>query len=393
MRHRPVHPFPARMAPEIVIQKCTNLAEGSIVLDPMCGSGTTLRVAIEHGIAAIGSDIDPLAVLISRVNTTYLNDARCLVASENVVNKAKRLKLNETHLPWIDDDIETKKFVDFWFAKKQSNELRKLVTIIDQDYTGKMQDFLRVAASRMIVTKEQKASLARDTAHSRPHRVSLKNDFDVYSNFVKSSKTLAGLIPKANLPKAQVSIADSRHLSAIQDSSIDAVITSPPYLNAIDYMRGSKLALIWFGFKLSELRQIRSVSVGAEKKPEENNISETSARVASRMSFYNDLGSREQGIFIRYVSDMQRLMQEIRRVVKPGGLATLVVGNSCIKGIFIRNTDAVIKAGEICGMKLISRTERELPENRRYLPISSLAIGSSLSRRMRTEAVLTFKNP
>ena len=83
---RPLHPFPARMAPEIAFEALSSLPEGSLVLDPMCGSGTVLQQSLIHGHQAIGFDKDPLAVLISRVLVKLLFPslawpARCWSAS------------------------------------------------------------------------------------------------------------------------------------------------------------------------------------------------------------------------------------------------------------------------------------------------------------------------
>src|ERR1700730_5045760 len=67
----PVHPFPARMAPGIALAVMSDIDE-SRVLDPMMGSGTVLAMARAHGHRAIGFDVDPLAVLISKVwNTAF----------------------------------------------------------------------------------------------------------------------------------------------------------------------------------------------------------------------------------------------------------------------------------------------------------------------------------
>src|SRR5439155_18266366 len=58
-------------------------------------------------------------------------------------------------------------------------------------------------------------------------------------------------------------VGDARNLW-VPDASIDGVITSPPYINAIDYMRMSKFTLIFLGSRLSDLRTIRAMSVGTE---------------------------------------------------------------------------------------------------------------------------------
>src|SRR5947199_7915105 len=69
----PIHPFPARMAPGIALDVLSDAEKPLRVLDPMMGSGTVLSVARSKGHHAIGVDIDPLAVLISRVWTTAID--------------------------------------------------------------------------------------------------------------------------------------------------------------------------------------------------------------------------------------------------------------------------------------------------------------------------------
>ena len=113
--------------------------------------------------------------------------------------------------------------------------------------------------------KEPKASLARDTAHSRPHKTIKSNDFDIYKNYEDSIRhVLKALNAHEIKVNPKTYLADARRLSRIPSSSIDAIITSPPYLNAIDYMRGHKFSLIWFGYNLAFLRSIRSTAIGSE---------------------------------------------------------------------------------------------------------------------------------
>ena len=72
---RSIHPFPARMAPGLALDSLSALKPQSVVLDPMSGSGTVLRQALELGHEAIGFDVDPLAVLMATVWTTRLMTA------------------------------------------------------------------------------------------------------------------------------------------------------------------------------------------------------------------------------------------------------------------------------------------------------------------------------
>ena len=167
---KPIHPFAARMAPEIAFEALKGLKKNSTVLDPMVGSGTVLRTVSEHGFKGIGFDIDPLAVLMSKAWTTPFNSEKIKSKAEELIDEVNSINLNSIYLPWIDDDPSTKTFINFWFGKKQANSLRKLSFAIN-NHKGPYNDLLKVAFSRLIITKTKGASLAADVSHSRPHKV------------------------------------------------------------------------------------------------------------------------------------------------------------------------------------------------------------------------------
>lgn len=396
---RPIHPFPARMAPELAIKELKRLRDGSLVLDPMMGSGTVLRHASECGHKAIGLDMDPLAFLMSTVATKPVDDSaieRLMVKVRKCVADARSAELR---LPWIDDDVETREFVDYWFDKPQQSDLRRIAYVLAEldcsrasQQSRRAADVLRVAISRIIITKDRGASLARDVSHSRPHKVAQTSDFEVFPAFERSVRQLRGLLA-ANPASGNVrtALGDARSMSLIENSTVDAVLTSPPYLNAIDYLRGHRLALVWLGYRLSELRAIRSSSIGSERSPDVSGTGHLFSDIQAAMCDISRLPSRHAGMVARYAEDVYRMMSEMARVLKPDGRAILVVGNSCIKGVFIKNSEGIIRAAEMVGMRLKSKTERELPAQRRYLPIPA-AGANSLSTRMRTEVIISF-NP
>ena len=113
---KPIHPFPARMAPEIAFAALKDIKKGATVLDPMVGSGTVLRTIAELGHNGIGFDIDPLAVLMSKAWTTKMNNKNFVRKVEQILKRTKKLKVKTTKLSWIDKDKRTKEFVAFWFA-------------------------------------------------------------------------------------------------------------------------------------------------------------------------------------------------------------------------------------------------------------------------------------
>ena len=341
--------------------------------------------------------MDPLAVLMSRVWSKHVDDRDIEAALSSLIEKLSSLMKKDVHLPWIDEDEETKKFVDFWFGKKQKSDLRRLafaLNVLSMEAGPRRRaafDLLKVAMSRIIITKSTGASLAHDVSHSRPHRVMTVSDFDVLSAFARSVKQVRSRI--AATPKgasARVSIGDARELRGIGRQTADLVLTSPPYLNAIDYMRGHKLSLVWMGHSISSLRTIRSASIGAERKASDEHTARAES-IQRAMVNVSDLESRNIAIVKRYSYDLLKMMHQISRVLKQDGRAILVVGNSCLKETFIRNSNGVIEAARLADLSLVSEIIRDLPSNSRYLPMPKQA-DSALGKRMRTESILTLRH-
>src|ERR1700728_481867 len=85
---------------------------------------------------------------------------------------------------------------------------------------------------------------------------------------------------------------------------IDLVLTSPPYLNAIDYMRCSKFSLIWMGYTVEELGGIRTESVGTESGDQDAYEDEDIQRIIADLKLSPELSPRNERVLARYIEDM-----------------------------------------------------------------------------------------
>lgn len=390
-----IHPFPARMAPELALETLRLLDAGAVVLDPMTGSGTVIQQAKSLDLRALGFDLDPLAVLISKVATTSVQDSDVATSASQVMEAAKTLRPDSVTLPWMDGDQKTEAFVNYWFGDSQRDDLRRISFVLSNPIkwgiSDAIADVLRIALSRIIVTKASYASLAQDTSHSRPHKVLIESDYDVVAGFERSVRILRNRLKKIPATgEVEIRRGDARDLNDVGDDSVDAVLTSPPYLNAIDYMRGHKMSLIWLGFSLTELSHTRSTSIGAERRPDEIMDLDSVAIIKRAMGPVAELPTRWQGMVERYAIDLRDMLTEVARVLKPNGIATFVMGNSCLKGIFLKNSEALIAAGKLAGLSKLKGWERDLPDRHRYLPTPT---SGSLSKRMRKEVIVRLRKP
>lgn len=379
------------MAPEIALAGLENLPNDYVILDPMSGSGMVLGTAAKLGLSAFGYDLDPLACMISRVNGTKLDESRVRLACDQLLALCNRVEPDDIQLSWIDTDAETSDYIDFWFAPKQKDQLRALsYFLVARPFlaSAKIMDVLKIAVSRLIITKEPKASLARDTAHSRPHKTITQNDFDVLDALPSSlDHVLRALNPESIKSDVKAYRGDARRMGRIKDCSVDCIVTSPPYLNAIDYMRGHRLSLVWWGYSISYLRKLRARAVGAEVSRNQD-VNDDIGDLLEDLR--QDIGDRKTNILIKYYSDLKVISSEAYRVLKPERTATYVIGDSRIKGRKIQNSTLLIKAAERCGFRVINKFVRDIPESKRYMPMTDSNY-SSLSKRIRSEHVIVFK--
>src|SRR6266853_865431 len=392
----PIHPFPARMAPGIALEALGESKTTLRVLDPMTGSGTVLAVARAYGHRALGGDRDTLAILLAGVWTRTIDAEQVNEKAVEVLDRAKTSfgALTSGHAYPAASDDETREFIRYWFDDYARRQLAALVMAISRVHDETTRDTLWCGFSRLIITKQAAASLAMDLSHSRPHKAFDYAPVNPFNKFTEAVNAVVANSPQPKMgpvgPLATVKQGDPRQLG-IPNDSIDLVLTSPPYLNAIDYMRCSRFSLVWMGYNLSKLRRIRGESVGTQASSQEAMEARWIRSLIKDLRLRPALAGRDHALLSQYVWDMGRALAEVSRVLRSGGRAVYVVGDSTVRGTFVRNSAIVAAVAQIHGLSLSSRQSRSLPANRRYLPPpDKTGSDAAMSGRMRREVVMVF---
>ena len=147
------HKYPAKFIPHIpywAIKKFTGQEHGKLILDPFCGSGTTLVEASLSGYNSIGIDIDPLSILISKVKTTKIS-IKELSLVVGWIKKNIHIKQNESFYPECNS-------LDHWFTQESVIKLsiiRTFINNLDVIFTPKkeildIKDLLLICFSSII---------------------------------------------------------------------------------------------------------------------------------------------------------------------------------------------------------------------------------------------------
>ena len=408
------HPFPAKFPPQLPQFFIEHLSDvEDVVFDPMLGSGTTLVEAMRLGRRVIGCDIDPLARMIA-AKLTPMKAAKTLQAGYRIIDVAKRdYRQNRDALERelsLRFDKKTREFINYWFLPQQQLELIALLQNIeslpeyseDSDISQsqeRIRDFLKIVFSSTIIAKSGGVSLARDLAHTRPHRDTDKKPNSAFAEFAKRLERSLTAYDRSRLKSQTTDTpfqirAASAEKTGLATASVDLIVTSPPYANnAIDYMRAHKFSLVWFGWKIDDLTKIRARYLGhdAASGEEYDGLPEQCEKTLARLT---ELDSKKAVALRRYFGEMSAVIVEMQRVLKKGKAAVIVVGTSHLRGMDVETQKGLAAIGKNIGFDLAGIGVRRLDRDKRMMPTRwGNKRHSQIEERMHEEYVIGLVKP
>lgn len=276
----------------------------SVVLDPFAGSGTVLHEAAALSLAAYGFEINPSAWSFSKL----YEFANMQPREREAPILELRAKIEE-EFPFIlfsDDEIPDE------VVEEKTIRISQCIT-----------DTAKILCNALVVML--------DIFNNRISNEFVQSKFTALANLVRRFPYSAKLI-KADLQ-------DVRTLP-LDNHSIDFVITSPPYINVFNYHQNYRRSVEVLGW--DPLRVARS-EIGSNRANRGNR-------------FYT---------VIQYAIDMATALQELARVLKPGGRAVLIVGHeSMVLGTPFYNADIVKKLALRSGSFDVALCQKRIFTNR-----------------------------
>jgi len=352
-----IHKYPAKFFPELprwLIQRYSK--ENDIVLDPFTGSGTTNVEALLNKRNSVGIDVDPFSRFLSKVKTTPL-DKNELENSNDVLLK----NIVDFHPSFLDQsDLPRFPYRDNWFNKEILYELAFIHKVINALETNQqIKDFYRICLSsiirfvsnadnnctRTVIRKKLNKQIYPSMALTKFAEVMLINSF----RMTDFSKNINGNY-SVELPDDN----DARNIK-YPTGYFDLAITSPPYVNAVDYPRTHQLEIYWLGIMNGSLTPLKKKHVGTESVMVSDykylhRIGVTDADNKIERIFEKD--PRRAFIAYRYLLDMNANLSEVYKVLKKGGKYVVVVGNNTIRGEIFENWKYLMHLADNTGFKI-----------------------------------------
>ncbi|MER6178844.1 hypothetical protein [Streptosporangium sp. NPDC001681] len=326
----------------------------SVILDPWNGSGTTTLAARANGIRSIGVDLNPIANIVARLRAQVGSNIELCptpIASRSRISESDPLLA--------------------WFSKRTANRVRqwsKALSLLP--HTKATLGYVALfRVTRSLTTRFEgsnptwvrRASSAEDAVDVTQHRLD--------NMIVQAQEDLIKRLAGESYSEASVSIirSSSTHLP-IAESSVDFILTSPPYLTRIDYAVAYSRELAILGFDIYQDRTLRSALMGTTLiRPSPGALNVTrygsiAAELVSNISKHNSKAS--SGYYLKqarqYLDDLVTSFDEITRVSKPHAIMKLVVQDSYYKDIPIRLAEICVEEAERRGWEFVCWDQAEV---------------------------------
>lgn len=390
-----LHKYPAMMIPQIARRLIEIYGEeGNTLLDPFCGTGTSLVEARVAGLDAYGFDINPLARLIAKVKTTPIDldkvKKEFQSLEEEVTKSYFRLDMEKV-------DVETPSFfnIDYWFSPDVIKRLAVLKNQIDKINSQDVKDFFLVSFS-LVVRKSSYTRNGEFKLYRIPKKRMESFNPDVWGLFkeevqknIKGMQDFLSVYDKDTF--VEIDKCDSREKTKLDEDSIDLVVTSPPYGDSrttVAYGQFSRLSLQWMGY--SDANKIDKWSLGGIPSEDLNHAipSPTLDNIIKEISQKDEKRSRD---VLSFYYDLNLCTKEISRVMKEGGFVCMVVGNRTVKGIQIPTDQIIVEIGQKHNFEHQRTIVRNIPNKRMPSKNSPTNVKGKKGKTMLKEGIVVLK--
>jgi hypothetical protein len=337
--------YPAKFHPPVAAYLIESFSKrGDKILDPFCGSGTLLVEGAIAGRQLVGVDVDPVATFVARVKSTPLKSARSRNELRNFLEQFPGMSLARRQEHWTPDIPN----IEHWF---EPHVLRQISAL-----RWEIKNFLRNAQAREIAECTF-LSCIRGWSNADPvpfsglevtHYIKekRKNGFfpDVRRQYATAlAKTVASIDDYSRLVKSKSFVpivlnSDAEGFLRRTRQVFDCLVTSPPYLTAVDYYRRHTLEMFWHAPKMDQAERLKlkrlyigqyQVSSSMIDMAEAIDLDPRTERLALKIEDRNEQRGRA---FRHYFSSMKEIFLAASYRVKKGGSIVVVIGNGRVGG-------------------------------------------------------------
>lgn len=361
------HIYPAMMIPQIARRLIKEYApkDTKRIFDPYCGTGTTLVEAKLAHINSYGTDLNPLAQLISKTKVTNYDIEKVNSYKNFIADQLFQFSFNSKS---FDYPIFEFKNIDFWFSKKAISEISFILNLIETQIESDLKDFFIVPLSETL----REVSYTRN-GEFKLYRIQKEkldghnpDTFGIYLN--KLGRNISGLIELTKTganTNTKVSSFNTCNTNPEDEigGKIDFVVTSPPYGDSrttVAYGQFSRLSNQWLG--IENASQIDNLLMGGKKGKDQPNFETIYAK--KELEEIKQIDNKRFEEVNNFLFDYQNSIENVAKSVREKGRIAYVVGNRTVKGVQIPLDYITVELFEKFGFSHLKTIVREIPNKR-----------------------------
>lgn len=351
------HRYPAKFLPNLVKKLIEDYTQPTdTVVDFFAGCGTTLVEAKVHGRKSIGVDINPVAELITNAKINPIDPKKLETKFQNLIEKFDDFD------PKDYSEINLHDRIDYWFSQKHKYKIaflyEKILSL--RDKTAK--EFFLVSLSHIL--KNCSKWLQTST---KPQIDPDKNPTDPFIAFkthtkqmIKRNEEFYNQLSKKKFleTSCEIRLEDARK-TTLKSGSVGAIITSPPYVTSYEYADIHQLTAYWYEY-ITDLQGFRKNFIGTfYSLNQDTKVDSVLGQEIVNKLFKKD--KRKAKEVANYFRDMQAVATEMHRVLRTGGHACLVIGNTTFIGVKVKSAEVFAEILESLGFNLVDIIKRSIP--------------------------------
>ena len=388
-----IHTYPAMFIPQVAKRLLENYSKpGETICDIFCGSGTALVESKLLKINAYGIDLNPLAIFLAKAKTTPINPLALTNEYFKLLSEIERIKNIEIEKPNFNN-------IDFWFKEKVVTQLAKIKKAI-----LKIKD--EAIRNYFIVSFSETVRLSSNTKNGEFKLIRMKKEKlenyspDVLGIFKK--KTEANIKGMTDFYKdvdkekwTKIIYGDSSKTNGIKDSSIDCIITSPPYGDSrttVAYGQFSRLSAQWIDI-FEDPNKASGVDNellgGKATKTLEHSLSSSYLKDSLYKIAKID-GKRAKDVLSFYIG-LNDCLKQAYKILKPKKYFCMVIGNRLVKQVRIPTDFIIAELGEKIGFTCEDVFVRNIPGKRMPNKNSPTNIVGALEETMNRESIVILR--
>lgn len=392
------HDYPARMIPQVASKILDKFGDrAKTLLDPYCGTGTSLVEGLIRGINVIGSDLNPTARMIAQAKTTEVDveelDREIARIKRNINKPNKKIDIEKA------SEIDIRN-LDFWFKQYVIEDLLFLRNQIDLVKDEGVKLFLRVVFSETVRessnTRKTEFKLYRYAEDVlKEHK---PQPFDIFIKKVERNRkglmrfldSLKSLNRRPTAAIYDLNTMESIPENKIAPESVDIVVTSPPYGDSrttVAYGQYTRLSAAWLGF--NDGGKVDSSLMGGTVYKEIPKFK--SKKLNSAITKIKKVDEKRAKEIASFYIDLYKSIENVTKVVRKGGYTCYVVGNRRVKGVELPTDDAIKSFFEFCEFTHVYTFTRSIPNKRMPAKNSPSNVAGKLDATMSKEYIVVMK--